>query len=143
MTFKTGWVIHVEVTQCGTCFLSMKQDFGSGIEVFSVSGSATGDFIVPQSGQYAISIYNVGFAEGQVTAIRITAEILQSIEQTQTGYNTVSVTDYSVATVPVYVVLGILTTAVILVLVALAVVFSVLFDQGIISLSVRRRRRRR
>jgi hypothetical protein len=142
VTLESGAIVTVEVQQCQFCSTSLSKDFGDKASIFSMSGGGTGDFIAPESGQYQIGIGNVGFTQERVSSILITANVPRNSMQTQSGYNTVDVTEYSVATVPVYSVLGIMTSAVILALVAILVVVAILFNQGIITMSSRRRRKR-
>jgi len=94
---QTGWIIHVDVTQCGNCYMGLYQNFGNGITVFTVQGSASDDFIVPQSGRYEIYVDNLGDEVGWVNAIRITADVPETSSETQLGYNTITYTTYSVS----------------------------------------------
>ena len=93
---ETGWVVHVEVNQCQYCSLSVAENFGSKVGVFSVTGSATGDFIVPQSGQYEIGVVNFGDTQGRVTEIRITADAPWISSEHRSAYNTVTHDRYSI-----------------------------------------------
>lgn len=139
IALQSGWTVHVQVTQCQYCGTTIGEDFGSNTTVYSVTSSSRGTFIVVDAGQYAINIGNIGPTSGEVASLTVTADIPQNTMQTQLGYNTATVTIYSVASVPLYTVLGIFPSLAILVIIALIVVLTVLLEQGLIQVRLRRR----
>lgn len=99
VSLQSGWTVHVQVTECQYCNIGLSKDFGNNATVYSVQGSAQGNFIVPESGQYKIDIGNLGNTQEQVTAISVTADVPQNKTETQFGHNTVSVTSYSIVNI--------------------------------------------
>ena len=144
VALQANSLVAVEVNQCQNCDLGISKDFGDKATVYSVLGSSfSGDFLVPDSGQYKISVGNLGNTVDQVTSIVITANIPQNIMASQVGYNTVEVTTYSVDALAPSLIIGLLPSLAILGVIALVVVVLVLFDRGFLIMTKRRRRRRR
>lgn len=132
--------VAVQVNQCQNCDLGISKDFGDKATVYSVSGSSSsGDFIVPDSGQYKIAVDNLGTTTDQVTSIVITANVPQPSMQTTLGYNTIAVTQYSMVAHAPYLVLGLLPSLIILGVIVLVVAILFLFDRGIVIMDARRR----
>jgi len=144
VALQANSLVAVEVNQCQNCDLGISKDFGDKATVYSVLGSSfSGDFLVPDSGQYKISVGNLGNAEDQVTSIAITANIPQNIMAAQVGYSTVRVTAYSVVALAPSLIIGLLPSLTIFGVITIVVVLLVLFDRGSLVLTKRRRRRRR
>ncbi|MGA2784753.1 MAG: hypothetical protein ABSF09_08660 [Candidatus Bathyarchaeia archaeon] len=95
ISLQPGWVMHLQVSQCQSCYTTISQDFGINATVFDVGGPAKGDFLVVMSGRYKIMIENLGPSEGQVTSIIITADMIQSGDDTRTNMITYTKDDIS------------------------------------------------
>ncbi len=139
-----GTIIVVQVIQCTFCYVNIKQEFGNDADVFLVSGSTTGSFMAMNVGGYNITVGNSGSTEGQISFMDLIADAPQNRMQTtldsNTQYNTVTLTQYSVNASSPYTVLGIFPTVTILTVVGLVVVLTIIMELGMIK--VRRRRRR-
>ncbi|MGP8069871.1 MAG: hypothetical protein ACLP5V_08280 [Candidatus Bathyarchaeia archaeon] len=143
ITLQANSQVAVTINECSVCGLSISKDFGDKETVYSVSGSSSsGDFLVPDSGQYKMSVLNLGTTSNQVNSISITANIPQNSAVSQVGYNTVEARSYSVVGVAPSFVIGLLPSITSLALIAIIVVVLVLFDKGILIIGTRRRRRR-
>jgi hypothetical protein len=141
---QMGTIILVQVIQCTFCYVNIKQEFGNDADVFLVSGSTTGSFMAMNVGGYNITVGNTGSTEGQISFMDLIADAPQNRMQTtldsNTQYNTVTLTQYSVNASSLYTVLGIFPTVTILTVVGLVVVLAVIMELDLIK--VRRRRRR-
>ena len=140
-----GATVTVTVQQCQNCATALDKDFAEKSTVFSLYGSGVGDFVVPETGQYKLYVSNLGTTQDQVTSINISEDIPQSIVGSQTEYetHTVNVTEYSVRSVGPYLIMGILSAALIVAILALPLVALIAIEFGLIQVSVANRRRKR
>ena len=143
VSLQADSLVHVQATQCQYCGVNISQDIANVPTVYSSTGSGTGDFMVAKTGQYKISVLNMGYSTDQVSAISITADVPQNTMQTEFGYNTVGVNQYSVKSVPAYAVLGTLLSLAIIVVLAIFLVLAVIVDLELVRVSTGRRKRRR
>ena len=106
---------------------------------YDVPGQGHGTLTVSRSGTYGIVIYYINPCT--ISTLSITTSVPYSFQLTETvtTYNTVTMIQHSQTTVPIYTILGMLASGAILVLLALLVVLSILFDQGMIPVSTKRR----
>ena len=106
---------------------------------FDAPGQAHGTLTVSRSGTYGIMIYCINSCTISTLSITTSVPYNFQLTETVTTHNTVTMTQRSQTTIPIYTILGMLASTAILVLLALLVVLSILFDQGIISVSTKRR----
>jgi len=143
-SLQLGGIYSVSVVQCQECGLSIfEQSFGP--TTVDIRGSGTTSFTASNSGIYWIYVANLGNNTDTVSSISITGNIPQSVEivQTHIAYATTNLTQYSQTMVSPYRAFGLTTSATVLVLLAIIVVLSILLDRGLISASIRHRRKRR
>ena len=108
---------------------------------YDVPGQGHGTLTVSRSGVYGIVMYCINSCT--ISTLSITTSVPYSFQLTETvaTYNTATMTQHSQTTVPIYTILGVLASASILILLALLVMVSILFDQGMISVSTKRKKR--
>jgi hypothetical protein len=106
---------------------------------YDVPGRGHGTLTVSRSGEYGIVMYCINSCT--ISALSITTSVPYSFQLTETvaTHNTVTMSQRSQAAVPIYTILGGSASAAILVLLALLVIVSILFDQGMISVSRKRK----
>ena len=102
---------------------------------YDVPGQGHGTLTVSRSGVYGIVMYCINSCT--ISALSVTTSVPHSFQLTETvtTYDTATMTQRSQAMVPIYTVLGVSASAVILAFSALLVVVSILYQRGMISLS--------
>ena len=106
---------------------------------YDVPGQGHGNLTVSRSGVYGIVMYCINSCTISTLSIIVSVPYSFQLTETATTYNTVTMTEHSQTTVPIYTILGVLASGAILVLLALLVVLSILFDRRMISASTKRR----
>jgi len=104
---------------------------------YDVPGQGHGTLTVSKSGVYGIVMYCVDLCTLSSLSVTIGIPYGFQLTKTLTTYNTVTMTQHSQTTVPIYTILGMLISAVIIVLAALLVVLSILFDRKMISIGAK------
>ena len=108
---------------------------------YDAPGQGHATLTVSRSGVYGIVMYCIKSCT--ISTLSITTSVPYSFQLTETvtSYNTVTMIQHSMTTVPVYTILGVLASDVILVLLALLVVLAILVDQGMIHVSTKQKPR--
>jgi hypothetical protein len=161
---EVGSALYVTAT-CTHCVIGVHEDFGnySQVEITlngkspQEQGTVAYPMVVPQSGLYVAEVGNINLlypgssletGSIMLSQLSVVASVPQASSLTETGYNTeystqlLELTEQSVTSTSPYSVLGTFPSLLLLAIVGLLVVLSVLLDQGILSASTKRRRRR-
>lgn len=141
---QSGSLIYIQVIQCTFCYVIIKQEFGNGAEVYDVFGPTSGSFTAMDVGSYNITVGNTGSTEGQISFMDLMVveplNGMQNMLDSNTLYNTVTVTKYSISASSPYTVLGVFPTIVILAVIGLVFVLAIILEPG--RIKARRRRRK-
>lgn len=154
---QSGSVIEVDVTQCQSCLLTIDNTNGSlnaAIIQLGLFPNLNNTVRVVDSGNYVVTLGNLGDFAGTVTSISVSViastkivpqitEVVQTTMVLSTTFSTTTVTQYSQTMVPPYTAIGVVALTAILVLLALLLVLSILLDRGIIIVSANRRKKRK
>ncbi|MGA2791251.1 MAG: hypothetical protein ABSF00_10855 [Candidatus Bathyarchaeia archaeon] len=131
----------------GTIFLSPHEsnDLLNYTLYYDAFGHGHGILTVAKSGAYSILIYNSSPIPITLSNLLITTSVAYAFQLTETvtTYNAVAITQLSQTTVPPYTILGAVASTILLALAMLLVVLSILVHWGIITLSTKRRKRRK
>ena len=149
---ETGSFLYVNFTGHGV--VGIREDFSPFATVnFTLNGNppSQGNAVVPESGPYHVFVHNFRITTITATSITVVEETPVIVSSGETsyftaynmGFNTVATTETSLASVAPYSVLGLLPSAIILLLIGAAVLFAILIQRSIIFVSVGRRRRRK
>ena len=104
---------------------------------YDAPGQGHGTLTVSKSGVYGIVMYCVDSCTLSTLSVTISIPYGFQLTKTLTTYNTATMTQHSQTTVPIYTILGMLISAVILVFAVLLVVLSILFDRKMISIGAK------
>jgi len=136
ITLDAGWrvTVSVEMDECWIyCSVSVTEDFGYKVGVFTIGESGTGHFIAPDTGTYVINALNIDSRSAhRIQSIRITATIPGYITETRTA--TFQVTTWKISNSSPYSFLESTTTM---------LIFGIALIPLIIVIAIRTRKRTR
>ena len=150
--------ISIQVTECQYCVLIIDNTNASFETAWiiplspSLAGLAPTTEIarVAYSGNYVVTLGNIGNFAGTVTSISIsvvasTQIVAQPTNLTQTtiAFSTTDVTSYSQSSILFYTTIGVVPSVIILLLLALALLLSLLVDRGKVTMSTKHHRKSR
>ena len=149
---EVGSSLYVNFTGQGV--VGILEDFSRFASVdFTFNGKppSQGNAIVPESGPYHVIVHNFGTSPITATSITVIEETPVIVSSGETnyftaysmGFNTVATTETGLAGVAPYSVLGLFPSATILLFIGVVLVFVILIEGSIISVSAGRRRRKR
>ena len=108
---------------------------------YDVPGQGHGTLKVSRSGVYGIVMYCINACTISTLSITTSVPYRLQLPETVTTYTKATIMQHSEITVPVYTILGVLASAVILLLLASLVVLVILFDKGMIPVSTKHKPR--
>ncbi len=133
LSLQEGSIVHVQLNSCDSCVMLIAPTFSNTAGAYLTGSSTSGSFTPMTTGRYAIDLDNTGKTDGQFSSIVLTADVPQTVVRTviksNTQYNIVTDTQYAVSASPPYAVFGVLTSVIVIMVVALIVAVVFLFGQ--------------